>query len=87
MESLEETLKRLLVDALQRSDLRAEDIEDDAPLFSEEFGLDSVDALELTGALSTRFGVQIEIQDEQIREVLSSIASIATFLRERGVAA
>ncbi len=51
---LESELKRLIVDALMLEDVKADDIDTDAPLFGEGLGLDSIDALELGMALGRR---------------------------------
>ena len=49
--------------------MKPEMIEDDAPLFGEGLGLDSVDALELVVALEKEFGIKIKSQ-EMGREVV-----------------
>jgi len=40
MQSLEEEIKQLIIDALQLEDMTLADIESDAPLFVEGLGLD-----------------------------------------------
>ena len=47
MEELVLNLKKQIIEALNLADMTPEDIEDDAPLFGEGLGLDSIDALEL----------------------------------------
>ena len=47
MENLKQELKEKIIDALNLEDLTPQDIEDDAPIFMEGLGLDSIDALEL----------------------------------------
>ena len=49
-------LKRLIVESLHLEGLTPETIADDAPLFGEGLGLDSVDALELMVALEQEYG-------------------------------
>ena len=44
-------LKKLIINTLKLEDMNPDDIEDDAPLFGEGLGLDSIDALELVVAL------------------------------------
>ena len=63
-------IKRLIVDSLHLEGIRPEMIEDEAPLFGEGLGLDSVDALELVVALEKEFGIKIKSQ-ELGREVFS----------------
>jgi len=75
-------IKRLIVDSLHLEGIRPEMIEDEAPLFGEGLGLDSVDALELVVALEKEFGIKIKSQ-EMGREVFSSVASLSQFIEAR----
>ncbi|MGH8657692.1 MAG: phosphopantetheine-binding protein [Gammaproteobacteria bacterium] len=49
---MESEVARLIVETLNLQDMRAEEIDPDAPLFGEGLGLDSIDALELALAIS-----------------------------------
>ena len=75
-------IKRLIVDSLHLEGIRPEMIEDEAPLFGEGLGLDSVDALELVVALEKEFGIKIKSQ-ELGREVFSSVSSLSEFIGAR----
>ncbi|HEX3531035.1 MAG TPA: phosphopantetheine-binding protein [Thermoanaerobaculia bacterium] len=75
-------IKRLIVESLHLEGIRPEMIEDDAPLFGEGLGLDSVDALELVVALEKEFGIKIKSQ-ELGREVFSSVSSLSQFIEGR----
>ena len=75
-------IKRLIVDSLHLEGVRPEMIEDEAPLFGEGLGLDSVDALELVVALEKEFGIKIKSQ-EMGREVFSSVSSLSQFIEAR----
>jgi acyl carrier protein len=75
-------IKRLIVDSLHLEGMRPEMIEDEAPLFGEGLGLDSVDALELVVALEKEFGIKIKSQ-ELGREVFSSVSSLSQFIETR----
>ena len=75
-------IKRLIVDSLHLEGIQPEMIEDEAPLFGEGLGLDSVDALELVGALEKEFGIKIKSQ-EMGREVFSSVSSLSQFIEAR----
>ena len=79
-------IKRLIVTSLNLDGMKPEMIEDDAPLFGEGLGLDSVDALELVVALEKEFGIKIKSQ-EIGREVFSSVASLSQFIEARSAAA
>ncbi|NDY41301.1 acyl carrier protein [Dissulfurirhabdus thermomarina] len=81
-DALKAELKRLIVDTLRMEDVRPEEIVDDAPLFGEGLGLDSVDALELVVALEKTYG--IEIEDEEVgRTAFASIEALADFVRQK----
>ena len=77
-----EYLKGLVIDTLKLDDVTIEEIENDAPLFGEGLGLDSIDALELVVALEKAFDVVIE--DENVgKTAFASIATLATFIQEK----
>ena len=75
-------IKRLIVDSLHLEGIEPEMIEDEAPLFGEGLGLDSVDALELVVALEKEFGIKIKSQ-EMGHEVFSSVSSLSQFIEAR----
>ncbi len=75
-------IKQLIVTSLNLDGMRPEMIEDDAPLFGEGLGLDSVDALELVVALEKEFGIKIKSQ-EIGREVFSSVTSLSQYIEGR----
>lgn len=75
-------IKNLIVNSLHLDGMKPEMIEDDAPLFGEGLGLDSVDALELVVALEKEFGIKIKSQ-ELGREVFSSVSSLSQFIESR----
>jgi acyl carrier protein len=58
-----------------------EEIEDEAPLFVEGLGLDSIDALELALAVHKEFGVRTSAEDERNREIFFSVKSLSDFIR------
>lgn len=64
-----------------RMPIKPDEIGDDAVLFGEGLGLDSIDALELVLELQRTFGV--EISDEQVgKRVLRSVDTIVAFIEE-----
>ena len=76
-------LKQLIVATLKLNDVRPEDIPDSEPLIgSSEFGLDSIDALELVLALEKEFGVKIGSSEES-RKALATVNTLAAFIRAR----
>jgi acyl carrier protein len=79
-DALRHEVKQLIVEALLLEEVRPEEIVDDAPLFGEGLGLDSIDALELAIAVDRRYGVKIEAEDERNREIFRSVASLAAHI-------
>ena len=78
--SLQEEIKKHLIDQLNLEDLTPEDIADDQPLFGDAgIGLDSIDALEIIVMLDNNFGVVLQ-NPEQGREVFKSVNTIADYI-------
>lgn len=77
--SLRENLKRLIVESLRLEGLTTDKIGDDTPLFGEELGLDSVDALELVVALEKEYGIKIK-SHEVDKNVFASVATLSDFV-------
>ncbi len=74
--------KLLIIDSLQLDGVTPEAIPDDAPLFGDGLGLDSVDALELVVAIEKRLGVRIRAH-EAGREAFASAAALLRFVEEQ----
>ncbi|WP_005036033.1 phosphopantetheine-binding protein [Holophaga foetida] len=72
-------VKVFIIEALALEDIQPEDIQDDAPLFGDGLGLDSIDALELAIALRRSFDVQLA-EDASLKEHLSSIRALTDSL-------
>lgn len=77
--ALASNLKRLIVESLCLEGLTPEDIADDAPLFGQGLGLDSVDALELVVAIEKEYGIRIQ-SHELDKSVFASVAHLAEFV-------
>ncbi len=69
-------LKRMIIDTLELEDITPDDIDEDAPLFGEGLGLDSIDALELGLALQKRYGVKLDAEAEDTRRHFASLAAL-----------
>lgn len=83
LESLEQELKQLIVEALGLTDVTPEQIDPTAPLFGEGLGLDSIDALELAIAIHKRWGVKTRSDDAQNRAIFASVRALAAYVAER----
>ena len=83
-DTLKADLKKLIVETLLLEDTDSQDIDDDAPLFGEGLGLDSIDALELVVALEKTYRVIIE--DEEVgKTAFASVNALAAFVRNKQV--
>lgn len=81
MEDLKFTLKQQIIEALNLQDMKPEDIDDNAPLFGDGLGLDSIDSLELMVLLERNYGIKIEDAREG-RTVLGSVQSMADYISQ-----
>lgn len=75
-------LKKAIVEELNLEDVLPEDIKDDAPLFGEGLGLDSLDAVELTVLVQRLFGVVMD-DVEAAKEAFASINALASYIETR----
>ena len=82
LEALRGLLKKMNIETLRLEDVSVEEIENDAPLFVEGLGLDSIDALELVVAIEKNFNVIIEDEDVG-RRAFASINALAAFVQEK----
>ncbi len=71
----------MIIDTLKLEEMTEAEIENDAPLFKEGLGLDSIDALELVVAIEKIFNVIIEDEDVGKR-AFASVSALAGFIQE-----
>ena len=81
-DALRAEVKQLLASGL-RLQLAPDDIPDDAPIFGETLGLDSIDALELVVLVEDKFHVAIPDEDVGRRAFASVNALVDFILAER----
>jgi acyl carrier protein len=77
MSPLENEVAEMIIESLNLEDVAVSDIEPEAPLFGEGLGLDSIDALELSLAISQRYGFQIRSDDENNQQIFSSLRALS----------
>jgi acyl carrier protein len=80
MEQLIAKLKKEIIEVLNLTEMTPESIDENAPLFLEGLGLDSIDALELIVLLEKKYGLKLSTADEG-KTVLKSVRSMAEFIR------
>ncbi|MDD2199665.1 MAG: phosphopantetheine-binding protein [Bacteroidales bacterium] len=81
MDELILNLKQEIIEVLNLEDLKPEDIDENAPLFGEGLGLDSIDALELIVLMEKDYGIKLE-DANQGREIFKSIATMAEYINK-----
>ena len=81
MEELIQQLKEQIIEVLNLEDVTPEDIENDAPLFGEGLGLDSIDALELIVMMEKEYGIKLKNPAEG-KEIFKSINVMAQYINE-----
>ncbi len=81
--SLEEEIKKLIIESLELEDISLADINDDDSLFGDGLGLDSIDALELGMALKKKYNIALSSNKEDNKKYFYSVKTLADFVRER----
>ncbi len=79
MDNLIDQLKQQIIEVLNLEDMTPADIENDAPLFGDGLGLDSIDALELIVLLEREYGIRLKNPAEG-KEIFKSVATIADYI-------
>lgn len=73
--------EKILIERLELEDVTPEDIADDAPLFGEGLGLDSVEALDVVAGLQAEFGIKLQgASPESLRQDFYSVSTLASFV-------
>lgn len=75
-------LKEAIIKELNLEDIAPGDIEDDAPLFNDGLGLDSLDAIELVVLVQRHFGINME-DEADARSAFASINALAAYIDAR----
>jgi acyl carrier protein len=81
MEELINKLKGEIIDQLNLEDVKKEDIDNDAPLFGEGLGLDSIDALELIVLLEKNYGIKVANPADG-KKIFQSIRTMAQYIQD-----
>jgi len=81
MEQLIAKLKNEIIEVLNLTEMTPESIDENAPLFVDGLGLDSIDALELIVLLEKKYGLKLGTAEEG-KKVLRSVRSMAEFITE-----
>jgi acyl carrier protein len=77
----EKELAQLIVTSLN-FEISPDEIEPEAPLYGEGLGLDSIDILELSLAISKTYGVQLKSEDADNSKIFSSLRSLNQHIQQ-----
>jgi len=83
-DNLAPRVKELIVRRL-KLEIEPASIQDDAPLFGEGLGLDSIDALELVLGLEQEFGIKVEDEEVGVK-AFSSVNALVDFIEQKKIA-
>lgn len=79
MDNLISELKSRIITALNLEDVKAEDIDVNAPLFGDGLGLDSIDALELIVMMEKYYGIKLA-DASQGKTIFRSLSTMADYI-------
>ncbi|MDR0812010.1 MAG: phosphopantetheine-binding protein [Paludibacter sp.] len=79
MENLILKLKEEIIEVLNLEDVKPADIDENAPLFGEGLGLDSIDALELIVLMEKNYGIKLK-DPAQGKEIFKSVRFLAEYI-------
>jgi len=79
MEELINELKEEIIKALNLEEMTPADIDENAPLFGEGLGLDSIDALELIVLMEKKYGIKLKDPNEG-KAIFKSVAFMADYI-------
>lgn len=79
MEELILQLKKEIIEVLNLEEVKPEDIDNDASLFGEGLGLDSIDALELIVLIEKNYGIKLK-DPARGKEIFKSISVMADYI-------
>ena len=79
MENLILKLKEEIIEVLNLEDVKPADIDENAPLFGEGLGLDSIDALELIVLMEKNYGIKLK-DPSQGKDIFKSVKVMADYI-------
>jgi len=79
--ALKQQLKEQIIQFLNLTTVKPEDIKDDQPLFGEGLGLDSIDSLELIVLMERMYGIKINDPKEG-RKILVDVNTMVAYIEQ-----
>ncbi|MDR1602775.1 MAG: phosphopantetheine-binding protein [Tannerella sp.] len=80
MDKLILKLKEEIIEVLNLEDITPADIDENAPLFGDGLGLDSIDALELIVLMEKNYGIKLK-DPSQGRDLFKSVRILAEYIQ------
>jgi len=80
MDALIDKLKGEIIEQLNLEDVKKEDINNDAALFGDGLGLDSIDALELIVLLEKNYGIKVA-NPQDGKKIFQSVRTMAEYIQ------
>ena len=80
--TIEEQIKQIVIEAANLEGMTIDDIDTDAPLFGDELGLDSIDALEIGVAIRKKFNISFSDIEENNKKHFYFFSTLAKYIRE-----
>jgi len=74
-------IKNKLISGLNLEDITADEIDDNAALFNEGLGLDSVDAIELIVVVDNEYGIKFENMDE-LKDIFATPKTLTDYINQ-----
>lgn len=82
MEELIKTLKQQIITSLNLTDMTADQLGDDDPIFGDDgLGLDSIDALELIVMLEKNYGIRL-VNAAEGKDIFKSVRIMAEYIEK-----
>ena len=77
----EHELAQLIVTSLNL-EITADQVDPDAPMYGEGLGLDSIDILELSLAISKTYGLQLKSDEAEENQVFKSLRALNQYIQQ-----
>ncbi len=77
---LETEVAELMIESLNLEDVTVDEIDPEAALFRDGLGLDSIDALELSMAISQKYDFKIESDSKDNQALFASLRALSTYI-------
>jgi acyl carrier protein len=81
LQDLKQSLKVQIIESLNLQGMTPDEIDDNAALFGDGLGLDSIDSLELMVLLERNYGIKIEDAREG-RKAMESVNAMTQYISE-----